>query len=326
MGVFGETRPRNGCLEAHSPSLEPWYTYCVLNFRFEYSKGILTQSLQAVSWYSFFMYAKEENQYLAWKGTYRPAATVSKYEQWLDRFTESAGKGIEEVTPTDIATFSLSLQENYAPKTQEYAMTILHDYVGYWAKRKPLKILLDDIRVRRSRANSHKPITPEEYVSMLSFIKVTPLSGLRDNALVRLLYDTGARISEIASLSVEACDLVARQAQIHTAKRREDGFIFWGKDTNEFLRVYIEQTQPEGEIFPCVRTCQRIVKKYALLAGIKKHITAHSFRHGKAWRVLDNGGTVKDVQLILRHKDPASSFKYFDFHEQKNRERAERFL
>ena len=268
----------------------------------------------------------ESGQYLQWKGTYRPDTTVLSYEHWIDKFTESTGKGIEEVEFSDIATFNLMLQENYAPKTQEFAMSILHDYVGYWSKRKPLKILLDDIRVRKSRANSHKPITPEEYVSMLSFIKVTTLSGLRDNALVRLLYDTGARISEISSLTMGAVDLVARQAQIHTAKRREDGFIFWGKDTNEFLRVYIEQTKPEEDIFPCVRTCQRIVRRYALMAGIKKHITAHSFRHGKAWRVLDGGGTVKDVQLILRHKNPASSFKYFDFHEQKNRERAERFL
>jgi len=299
-----------------------WYTFDMLT-RFGHTKAIRIKACKRVIRIAFFM--PEINQYLLWKGMHRQERTVKSYAPWINKFSEKTQqKGIGEVEFNDISGFSIFLKQNYAPKTQEYAMTVIRDYVGYWIKRKPLKIILDDVRVHRARSISHKPVTPEEYVSILEKMSVQDLSGLRDVVLVRMLYDTGARISEICALKKDDFDLVNRYAQIPNAKRKDDGFIFWSTDTNEFLRIYLDQKP--AKIFPTIRTCQRIIQKYADLAGIKKHITCHSFRHSKAWRVLDNGGTVKDVQSILRHKSPVSSFRYLDWHAQKNREQAEKFL
>jgi integrase len=272
------------------------------------------------------MWKKEAKQYLEWKGTYLPKKTVKAYGRWVNRFGLEMGRGIAEILPYDIYDFSQRIQDKgYKPKTLEYSMTILKDYVGYWSKRKPLKIIQDDVRPPRAEYNPPDPVTPEEYVSMMTFIKPTTDKGLRDLVLLRMLYDTGARISEVAGLM--RSDLRPNNcAHIRTAKGKgRKDYIFWGSDTAKFLEVYLDITDGE-EVFPSIRTCQRIIQRYANLAGLKKRITCHSFRHGKAWRVLDNGGTVKDVQAILRHKSPISSFKYLNWNFSKTMERAQKFL
>lgn len=138
-----------------------------------------------------------------------------------------------------------------------------------------------------------------------------------------MLYDTGCRISELVSCL--SFDTEKRIAKINNAKRDDEGFIFWGNDTNTFLRTYLDQNP--SPIFPTIRQCQRILQGYCRLAKINKPITCHSFRHSKAWRILDTqGGTVKDVQAILRHKSPLSSFKYLDWDFEKKKERAEKFF
>jgi integrase/recombinase XerD len=273
----------------------------------------------------FIMWRKEIQQYLQWKGTYRPNSTVTIYSRWINRFASQAQKGIEKITPKDIHQFSEWLKnEEYKPKTIEHAMNILKDYVNYWTKRKTLKIISDDVKPPRAIADSYEPITTAEYLAILTHIKPVTVKGLRDLVLIRLLHDTGARISEVAYLEPQNFDTVNRTIKIKNAKRYDKGNLFWSNDTNHFLKTYIEQN-PEP-FFPCVRTCQRIIQKYANLAKLDKKITCHSFRHGKAWKILDNGGTVKDVQAILRHKHPISSFKYLNWHTAKIQARAEKFL
>ena len=266
---------------------------------------------------------QEIQEYLQWKATHRKEVTAKRYEIWIRRFYSVSKCNIAKATFSDVLKFHKLLLE-YSPKTQEFAMAILHDYVSYYSKRRKLKLILDDIRVQRGRSHSHKPITPEEYITMMTWVYPTNITKLRDLCLIRLLYDTGARISEICTLTYDIIDTEARTAEIQNAKRRDDGYIFWGNDTNEFLKTYLDNVK--GNLFPSVRQCQRILQKYVNKAGIEKRITPHSFRHSKAWRILDNGGTVKDVQAILRHKSPMSSFKYLDWHQAKNQERAQQFM
>lgn len=264
-------------------------------------------------------------QYLEWKRTYIMERSVVMYSYWIASFGRVAKKPVERCGIHDISLFTDYLREKYAPKTAELAMAILHDYFAFWDRRKDLKIRPDDIRVPHGVvAHPRETVTPEEYVTMLTWIGGKTILGLRDNCLIRLLYDTGARISEICSLAAADLDLNERRARIVNRKRRDYGFIYWGEDTNEFLRVYIEQG-PE-HLFPTTRHALRIVQRYADLAKLGKHIVCHSFRHSKAHLILDNGGTVKDVQFILRHKSPLSSFKYLELSEGEQAARAGLFL
>jgi len=261
---------------------------------------------------------KYAEEYLEWKASY----TTSAYKTYAPfvRLFDSLGK-------PDIRTlirYSESLQEHYSARSASFGTAVAKDYVGYLSRRRKTKLTREDIRVPRAPSNPHPHISAEEYVSMLSFAKADSVTGLRDNVLLRLLYDTGARIGELVSVSREDLDIENRIAEIRTEKTRTRRIIVWGRDTNTFLREYLDQ-EPTG-FLPSKRQCERIVRKYATLAKIPKHVTCHSFRHTRAHVILDNGGTVKDVQETLGHLDPRSSFAYLSMSKQEAIDRTRRFL
>lgn len=266
---------------------------------------------------SCFM-TKNALEYLRWKESYTTSA-YRNYAPFVCLF-DSLGK---PDMPT-LIRYTESLKTRYGARSVVLGMHVVKDYVGYLSRRGRTKIAKEDIRIPRAPANPHPHLTAEEYVSILSFVKADTVKGLRDNVLIRLLYDTGARIGEIVTLSRGDLDIRNRIAEIRTEKTRTRRVIVWGSDTNIFLCEYLEQ-EPTG-FLPGKRQCERIIRKYATLAKISKHITCHSFRHTRAHVILDNGGTVKDVQETLGHLDPRSSFAYLSMSKEEAIGRSRRFL
>jgi integrase/recombinase XerD len=275
-----------------------------------------------------------EEEYLKWKSSYTISAGKS-YASWVRGFRGISGKGIEEATLPDMLTYSERVRERYSPGTAQLAITVIRDYASFVSRRKKLLFDYHDIRSPRGRTTPYEPITEIEYVTMLTWARVDTLWHARDNLLLRMLYDTGMRISELLSLDFEDIDIANRQAFVDTRKTTDRRLVFWGKDTNEFLQNYMERRGADsGPIFVgerdgwrlTVRSAERIIREFCRKAGIRKRIVCHSFRHGKAWRVLDNGGTVKDVQFILGHRNPVSSFYYLNLYDHDQTERARRFL
>ncbi len=275
-----------------------------------------------------------EIEYIRWKASYTRRAGEA-YAIWVRRFREITGKGMADAELSDVLRFSEDIRSRYASGTVGYAMSIIRDYASFVSRRKILRFDYKDIRPPHTRSVPYEPITPEEYVTLLSWLRVDTLQGARDNLMVRMLYDTGMRVSELLSLDFEAMDTFHRQAFIDTKKTDRRRLIFWGKDTNEFLKDYADRCGTEtGPVFGNTRdgwrmtsrSATRIIHGYCQRAGIKKRIVAHSFRHSKAWQVLDGGGTVKDVQFILGHTNPLSSFHYLNLYEGTQVERARRFL
>lgn len=261
--------------------------------------------------------------YLAWKSTYRKETTSKNYSIWVKKFLKITP--IENAKLEHIFEYSAFLKsQQYKDSTVSYGMAVVRDFVKFYEKKLNLSIDHRDIKPPKPRIRPHDFISPEEYVTILTWVKANTLNGLRDNCLIRLLYDSGARISEIVNIGSQGFDTENRTAQIWNAKRDNLGHIFWGSDTNKFLRQYI--TEKVDPLFPSVRQCQRIVQHYASLAGINKHIVCHSFRHGRAHLILDSGGTLKDVQDILRHSNPLSSFRYLNWSFEEKHKRANIFL
>jgi len=260
----------------------------------------------------------DAEDYLRWKKTYTRRAGTA-YAPFVALFDSMGDPDMNTVI-----RYSEALQAHYGERSASFGLSVVKDYVGYLRRRGKTDLSKEDIRVRRPRPNPHPHLTPPEYVSMLSFIRATTVEGVRDNTLIRMLYDTGARIGEIAALTRKDIDLTERTAEIQTEKTDRRRVIVWGRDTNRFLNELLE-LQPSG-LFPGKRQCERIVRKYAALAKIEKHITCHSFRHTRAHVILDNGGTVKDVQETLGHKDPRSSFVYLTMSREEAISRSKRFL
>jgi site-specific recombinase XerD len=276
--------------------------------------------------------------YLDWKGTYTKEKTVNNYRPWIKKFNDLIGKKIEDIDLEDIIKYSSFLKENYAPKSVTMGMTVMRNFLVFWKRRRVMDIIIEDIRVPKTRSNSHEPINSRDYVLMLAEIDVNDFAGARDNVIIRMLYDTGMRIGELCSLDASGVDLDMKYAVTETEKTDKTRMVFWGNDTNEFLKYYLEERKEntkEGERALFInlagsrlttRSSERIIQKYLILANIDKKIVPHSFRHGKAHAILDNGGTVKDVQYILGHQSPVSSFSYLNFNDVEQNKRAFSFL
>jgi len=252
---------------------------------------------------------------------YGQPQTVASYGFWLVKFHEFVKKPVQEVTVSDIANWVDALKLKYAPMSIALAIAVVKEYV------RDTNPTINVRRIKQPKAHSlhpSDPLTPEEYISMLSFIDATTETGVRDNLIIRLLYDTGARIGEMVQMFKNEKSIKDGYAIIDTEKTSEKRFIVWGKDTEVFLRTWLSFNND----FPSLRQCERIVNKYATLAKITeyKKITPHSFRHTKAHLILDNGGTVKDISEVLGHKSPVSSFHYLQENGQEKLVRQRRWV
>ncbi|MDD4237811.1 MAG: site-specific tyrosine recombinase XerD [Desulfotomaculaceae bacterium] len=166
-------------------------------------------------------------------------------------------------------------------------------------------------------------LTIEEVDLLLSQPLIGEPAGLRDKAMLELLYATGLRVSELVSLDITSLNL-------------ENGFIrFFGKGAKErmvplgdvaahFLREYLgrsrcklEQSGNISALFVNHRgqrlTRQgfwKIIKKYALKAKINTVITPHTMRHSFATHLLENGADIRSVQEMLGHTDISTTQIY----------------
>lgn len=306
-----------------------------LAFLFEERNKSLLVGRTAVG--SMFMHVQ---QYLDWKATYAPRAAVN-YRIWIDRFISSTGKDVESAEVGDIVTFRKSLDSHYQPKSIELAMVVVKNYFKFWKLSGLNCISPELIKIPRTVANSYQPISFEEYTSILSFIHPTTFWELQKLVIVRLLYETGMRVSEITDLNVSDIDPEKMQTAIRTKKTAKTRTILWSVETHIFIKEFLVQRK-ETNSTPALfvgrfgdgtisrrlttRSVQRMIKELCVKAKIEKQISPHSFRHGKAHRVLDLGGNPKDVQAILGHCDPSSSFTYLQWNDKEFEKRAKMFL
>lgn len=279
-------------------------------------------------------------QYLEWKATYAPRASIN-YRIWLERFISVTGKDVDTAGVGDIVEFRKWLDARYQPKSIELAMVVVKNYFKFWKLSGFNCISPELVRVPRTVANSYQAISFEEYCSVLSFIRPNNFWELQKLVIVRLLYETGMRVSELCDLNISDIDPAKMCAMIRTKKTAHLRKIFWSVETHVFIREFLIQRK-ELNSTPAffvarfldgspsrrmtVRTVQRIIKALCVRAKITKQISPHSFRHGKAHRILDLGGNPKDVQAVLGHCNPSSSFTYLQWNDQEFEKRAKMFL
>lgn len=279
-------------------------------------------------------------KYLDWKATYAPRASVN-YRIWLERFVSATGKDVENAEIGDIINFRKWMDCRYQPKSIELAMVVVKNYFKFWKLSGLDCISPELVKVPRSVANSYQPISFKEYCSILSFIRPNNFWRLQSLVIIRLLYETGMRVSELCDLNVSDIDPLKMSASIRTKKTAKIRTIFWSVETHIFIKEYLRERK-ELNSTPAffvgkftdgtptkrmtTRTVQRMIKSLCEKAKIEKNITPHSFRHGKAHRVLDLGGNPKDVQAILGHCNPVSSFTYLQWNNKEFEARAKMFL
>lgn len=284
------------------------------------------------------MIKEEINQYLNWKASYTKSA-ANRYALHLYRLDKFCHKPLRDITVIDIVNFRNNLNLKYSPANVNYAMIIIKDFLGYYRKQGLIDIDPSLIRIKKVLTRSHYAITEEEYKKMLSVLRDDELWNVQKKIVIRLLWETGVRVSELCALNISDMNSAEPRALIVTKKGNREGWIFWSQETHQlvlkFLGVRLCTNQrphlfmtEKGHNRPTTRTVERWISDTCTRSGIPKKITPHSFRHGKAHHIINQGGNVKDVQVLLRHSEtnPIAAFSYLRMNSMEIEKRASLFL
>lgn len=154
-----------------------------------------------------------------------------------------------------------------------------------------------------------------EVEAILSQPDVDDVQGLRDRALIELLYSTGLRRAEAARLGVYDVEPLRGVVRVRQGKGRKDRVVPIGERAMAWVQRYIDEARVEliadvheqalflnrfGQRF-CVAGIGQLVKRYIKAAGITKPGSCHLFRHAMATQMLENGADVRYIQEMLGH-------------------------
>jgi integrase/recombinase XerC len=167
-------------------------------------------------------------------------------------------------------------------------------------------------------------LSVEEVVRLLEAPDLSKAEGLRDRALLELLYASGLRVSEVVNLDRGQVDFDTNEIRVYRGKGTKDRMVLIGEPAARALTAYLTRSRPEllGEkssdaLFVSrqgerllERRIQKILEKYTHVAGIGKRVYPHILRHTFATHMLDGGADLRVVQELLGHADLSSTQIY----------------
>jgi integrase/recombinase XerD len=168
-----------------------------------------------------------------------------------------------------------------------------------------------------------KTLTESDVESLLAAPEVSDALGLRDRAMLELLYACGLRVSELISLTINQVGFNQGVLRI-MGKGSKERLIPMGEEAQHWLQLYMQQARPvlmgerhDDVVFPSKRgqmmtrqTFWHRIKHHALAAGIVKPISPHTLRHAFATHLLNHGADLRVVQLLLGHSDLSTTQIY----------------
>jgi site-specific recombinase XerD len=274
-------------------------------------------------------------EFLNWKGTHAPKAAIN-YKLPLERFVQVCGeKPLENYNVSDVVKYNFWLKTRFSPYHVTYSMTVLKCFFFFYREQLNYNCLSPSIiRFKRERANSHRALLEEEYKKIIAEIPTNGFVSLRDSIIIRLLWDTGVRVSELCDLNISQINPQKRSTTINTKKTRNQRIIIWSEETHQLLMKYLpirlelEKSQRADSLFVGLkgregcwsmritkRTVQRMVRQYATQAGILAKVSPHSFRHGWAHKRRDQNAPLSFIQRGLGHCHPISTFVYEQYND-----------
>ncbi len=276
---------------------------------------------------------KEIKRYLEWKGTYASRASVT-YRLWLDKFIEVCGdKRLQSYTIEDIVKYKHWLESKYSSSSVQYAVIVLKNFFQFYKQQDYRCLSTAFIKIPAKIRKSHRAITENEFNKVLDQIVAKDFMGLRDALIIRILWDTGIRVSELCDINISQVDENRSSMVIRSKKTQLFRIIVWSAETHKLLLSYIKQRlalkkcKEVGSLFIGFlkgrgwtlrlthRSVERMVKKFVSLAGISEKLSPHSFRHGWAHKRRDQNAPLAFIQRGLGHVSPISTFIYEQYND-----------
>ena len=265
----------------------------------------------------------------------RSLKTIENYDHYLTRFLTFAKiKKASDITEDVVRDFRLWLNrqstgnnratgETLSKKTQNYYMIALRAFLKFLAKKQIKSLPAEHIELAKVPERIIDFITESELERLLDAPKGDDVKSLRDKAILDLLFSTGLRVSELCALNNDI-NLKAGEFSIRgkggkvrvvflsdSAKNSVKKYLDARKDMNDALFVQVGKEIKSEDPSPLTRrSIERIVKQYAIKAGISKKVTPHVIRHSFATDLLSNGADLRSVQMLLAHPNIATTQIY----------------
>ena len=231
------------------------------------------------------------------------------------RFCDEAGIEALAITRATFRSYLATLREvEMAPASVTRRTTTVHGFYRYLQREGATdRDLLYGVALPKKPKRLPKVIEPPHLKALIEAPDTTTPQGLRDRAILELLYGGGLRISELVGLDVASLDLVAGQAVV-LGKGDKERAVLFGEPAVRALQAYLDVARPELTDGPepalflnrsgrrlSARSVQYAVRRYALAAGIPEEVHPHLLRHSFATHLLDGGADIRIVQDLLGH-------------------------
>jgi site-specific recombinase XerD len=265
----------------------------------------------------------------------RSQKTIANYDHYLTRLIDFAGEiKVSDIDAELIRKWRLwlnrlgtNVSDELQKSTQNYHLIALRSFLKFCSKRDIKAMAPDKVELAKTVRKEVTFLNNDEIKRLMEQPDTTILGGLRDRAILELLFSSGLRVSELVHLDKDHINLKRGEFTVR-GKGQKDRPVFISTEASEHIQAYIEKRQDTTKpLFVrysgsakvnltgnfhrlTARSVQRMVSKYALLAGITKHVSPHTLRHSFATDLLMNGADIRSVQAMLGHSNISTTQIY----------------
>lgn len=258
------------------------------------------------------------------------------FKTWLGKTQADQNFQVEKIDENIIRSFRLFISHEYKNpfkgvlkrQTQNYFLVALRSFLRYLIKQKVVVISPEMIELGKSRDRNIKFLAPEELERLFKIINLKDKQGMRDRAILEVLFSTGLRVSELAALNREQINVKAGEfgvigkggkARVVFLSRRAKDWLekYLGTRGDPYQPLFIRYSGPKAtpsltpeKLRLSVRSIERMLDKYRKQAGILFRIGPHAIRHSYATDLLSHGADLRSVQEMLGHKNIATTQIY----------------
>ena len=252
--------------------------------------------------------------------------TLSAYRSDLLQFSAwaaSRSRSLLEIGSADLSDF-MAEQIGTPVRTVARRLSAIRRFYRYQVQRGALEHD-PSARLESPRLARRLPgvLSETQVDELLSAPDVSTALGMRDRAMLELLYASGLRVSELVGLTVNRINLVQSTVRV-TGKGAKERLVPFGEEAADWLERYLVHDRPEilagresEALFPSRRAKAisrqafwQAIKRYTLRAGIERDISPHTLRHAFATHLLNHGADLRVLQMLLGHSDLSTTQIY----------------
>ncbi|MBI4132292.1 MAG: tyrosine-type recombinase/integrase [Candidatus Sungbacteria bacterium] len=296
--------------------------------------------------------------FLDWLDVERGLSSKSQenYSRFLNKFLEWLKlKNLEhlkphELSPDHIWNYRVFLARQYLPRTkqplkkstQNYYLIALRSLLNYFSHRDILSLPAEKVTLARDKAERQvRFLLLDQLEKLFAAPDIHTPQGVRDRAMLETLFSTGMRVAELVSLNRNQLRLRAGTRDFELGiigKGQRVRTVYFSERALEWLRRYLAaRTDQEKALFInfrgprhaprrlTVRSVEKMIKRYAILAGLPPNTTPHVMRHSFATDLLNQGVDLRTIQEFLGHKSIAATQIYAHVTSKKLREIHKKF-